>query len=83
MDLYLARLGLEDTSWLDPATAASIVLISLITAFVFHKLLFPLIIRATRWTPTDLDSRILRAVPLAADCGTDGFGGIPGICYSL
>jgi len=68
MHPYLARLGLEDTRWLDPATAVSIILISLIAAFLFHKLVFPLIIRVTQWTPTDLDSRILRAVrwPLTA-----------------
>ena len=65
---YLARLGLEDTRWLDPATAASIVLISLVAAFVFHKFVFALIIRVTQWTPTDLDSRILSAIrwPLTA-----------------
>ena len=75
MDPYLARLGLEDTRWLDPATAASIVLISLITAFVFHKLVFPLIIRATQWTPTDLDSRMLRAVRWPLTAGLVVLGG--------
>lgn len=47
----LARLGLEDSLWLDPATAAAIVIISLIVAFVFYKFIFPLILRATQWTP--------------------------------
>ena len=75
MHPYLARLGLEDTRWLDPATAASIVLISLIAAFVFHKLLFPLIIRATRWTPTDLDSRILGAIRWPLTVGLVVLGG--------
>ena len=72
---YLARLGLEDTRWLDPATAASIVLISLVAAFVFHKLVFPLIIRATQWTPTDLDSRMLRAVRWPLTVGLVVLGG--------
>ena len=61
MHPYLAHFGLEDTRWLDPATAASIVLISLIAAFLFHKLIFALIIRLTQLTPTDLDARMLRA----------------------
>ena len=75
MHPYLARLGLEDSRWLDPATAASIVLISLIAAFIFHKLIFPLIIRFTQWTPTDLDSRLLRAARWPLTAGLVFLGG--------
>ena len=75
MDFYLARLGLEDTPWLDPATAAVIVLISLIAAFLFHKAIFPLVIRATQWTPTDLDSRILLATRWPLTVGLVVLGG--------
>ena len=57
----LARFGLGDPEWLDPATAGAIVLIAILVAFVFHKVVFPLIIRFTKWTPTDLDSRLVRS----------------------
>ena len=57
----LARFGLGDPEWLDPATAGAIVLIAILVAFVLHKVVFPLIIRFTRWTPTDLDSRLVRS----------------------
>ena len=60
MNFHLARFGLGDPQWLDPATTAVIFLIGLTTALIFHKLLFPLIMRMTQWTPTDLDSRMLR-----------------------
>ncbi|PKB81802.1 MAG: hypothetical protein BZY88_05745 [SAR202 cluster bacterium Io17-Chloro-G9] len=75
MDPYLARLGLEDGPWLDPATAAVIVLISVIAAFMFHKAIFPLIIRATQWTPTDLDSRMLRGARWPLNLGLLVLGG--------
>ena len=61
MDPILARFGLGDPEWLDPATAGVIVLIALVVAFVFHKLVFPLIVRFTHWTPTDLDSRLVKS----------------------
>ena len=75
MHPYLARLGLEDSRWLDPATAAAIVLISFIAAFAFHKLVFPLIIRLSQWTPTDLDSRTLRATRWPFTVGVVVLGG--------
>ena len=57
----LARFGLGDPEWLDPATAGAIAVIGLISALVFYKLVFPLIIRFTHWTPTDLDSSLVRS----------------------
>jgi len=57
----LARFGLGDPQWLDPATSGVIVLITFAAAFLFHKLVFPLIVRFTQWTPTDLDSRMVRS----------------------
>jgi len=56
---YEASFGLGDPWWLDPSITAGIFLLSLILALIFHKLLFPLILRLTRWTPTDLDSRLV------------------------
>ena len=58
----LARFGLGDPEWLGPATAGAIALIGIVAAFVFHKLIFPLIVRFTHWTPTDLDSRLVKSV---------------------
>jgi small-conductance mechanosensitive channel len=61
LEPILARFGLGDPKWLDPATAGVIVLIALAVALIVHKVVFPLIIRFTRWTPTDLDSRLVRS----------------------
>ncbi len=58
---FPARFGLGDPAWLDPAITAVGILISLIAAVVFYKLIFPLILRVTQWTPTDLDTRMLSA----------------------
>ena len=58
----LARFGVGDPEWLDPATAGAIFLIALVVAAVVHKLVFPLVIRFTHWTPTDLDSRLVKSV---------------------
>ena len=58
----MARFGLGDPEWLDPATAGAIVLIAIVVAFLSHKLLFPLIDRFTNWTPTDLDSNLVKSV---------------------
>ncbi|SVD34776.1 uncharacterized protein METZ01_LOCUS387630, partial [marine metagenome] len=58
----LARFGLGDPPWLDPATAGAIGLIAIVVAFLVFKLVFPLIVRFTQWTPTDLDSRLVGSV---------------------
>ena len=61
MEPVLARFGLGDPEWLDPATSAVIVLIAFAVAFLLHKLIFPLVMRFTQWTPTDLDSRLVKS----------------------
>ncbi len=61
MYFILARFGLGDPAWLDPVTAVAAGAITLIAAVVFHKLLFRLVLRFTQWTPSDLDSRMVRA----------------------
>ena len=61
MEPILARFGLGDPDWLDPATAGVIVLIALVVALLFHKVVFPLVIQLTKWTPSDLDSRLVRS----------------------
>lgn len=61
MNSFPARFGLDDPVWLDPVITAVGILIGLIAAAVFYKLLFPVILRFTQWTPTDLDTRMLSA----------------------
>ena len=61
MDSILGRLGLGDSAWLDPLTAAVIVLISLLAALAFNRLLLPLALRVADLTPTELDQRLVRA----------------------
>ena len=58
----LARFGLGDPAWLDPVTSVVIVVISMLVALIFHKLVVPLVVKLTRWTPTNLDTQIIRAV---------------------
>ena len=62
MDLITARFGLDDPVWLDPVATAAAILVSLVAAGIFHKLLFPLLLRLTQWTPFDLDTRVLQAI---------------------
>jgi small-conductance mechanosensitive channel len=62
MEPILARFGLGDPEWLDPATAGAIVLIAVVVAFLVYKLVFPIIIRFTNWTPTGLDSRLVKSI---------------------
>ena len=61
MYTMLARFGLGDPGWLDPVAVFIGILISLVAAGVFRKLLFPLVLRLTQWTPSDLDTRMVRA----------------------
>lgn len=71
---YLSRFGVGDPAWLDPTLAASIFVIALIVSFLLGKLLFPLIIRFTQWTPTDLDTRMVQAVRLPITFGVGVLG---------
>ena len=54
---------------MDPAIAGILFLLVLFVAAVFHKLLFPLIRRITQKTPTDLDTRMVRATRLPLTAG--------------
>ncbi|MEC9445324.1 MAG: hypothetical protein VYC59_00860, partial [Chloroflexota bacterium] len=79
----LARFGLGDPEWLDPATAAGIVLIGFIVAFLVHRLIFPLIIRFTHWTPTDLDSRLVRSLRWPVTLGILALAGYLAVSVGL
>ena len=83
LEVILARFGLGDPEWLDPATAAVIVLIGFVVAFLVHKLIFPLIIRFTRWTPTDLDSRLIRSLRWPITLGILALAGFLAVTVGL
>ena len=83
MEPILARFGLGDPEWLDPATAAVIVAIGLVVAFLFHKLLFPLIIKFTQLTPTDLDSRLVKSARWPLSLGIVTLGVYLGLTIGL
>ena len=61
MYLFLALFGLEDQVWLAPAMFGAILLVSSLSAWVFHKLLFRLVLHLSQWTSSDLTSRMMRA----------------------
>ena len=59
MHAIVARFGLGDPAWLDPVAVFVGIVITLVVAGVFDKFMFPLAIRLTRRTPTDLDNRLV------------------------
>ena len=74
MNSVLARFGLGDPVWLDPVTAVVIVLLSLLAALVYNKVLQPVALKLTHHIPTDLDSQIVQAFnrPVTAGIGVLG-----------
>ena len=56
----LAPWGLSGL-WAQLAGAGIILLSGIILAGIFDKLIYPIVLRFTRWTPTDLDTRLVRA----------------------
>ena len=60
IESLLARWGLDGTLGL-AATSVSIFVIALALAGIFDRLIYPIILRFTNWTPTDLDARLTRA----------------------
>jgi small-conductance mechanosensitive channel len=61
MEPFLAEYGLDGALWL-ATMASSIFLFSVAIAIIFNKLLVPPLLRFADWTPTSLDSRILRGL---------------------
>ena len=60
LDDLIASFGLG--GFLGRLAASGVILLSgIILAGIFDKLIYPLILRFTRWTPTDLDTRLIRA----------------------
>ena len=69
MDSLLARLGFENSGWLDPSVTGAFFLLTIVLAVIFHKLLFPLIQHVAQRTPTDLDNRMVQATRLPMTAG--------------
>ena len=61
MDSILENFGLVGSIWLFASSVVNLFLF-LILSLIFNKLLFPIIIRLTNWTPSDLDTRITRSL---------------------
>ncbi len=82
MDFVLTRFGLEAPIWLLVA-GVFILLVSIVVATIFHKLLFPIILKFTNWTPTDLDTRLVRAARWPLTMGIVVLGAYVGIVWPL
>ena len=61
MSFVLAQFGLGDQSWVEPVLATAVVLISMVVAAILHFGMFPLVMRLSHHTPTDLDDILIRA----------------------
>ena len=70
-----AQLGLGDAYWLAPAMAGAILLVSFIAAWIFNKLVYPIITRFVRWTPSDLGTILVRAIRIPLSFGIVVLGG--------
>ena len=60
LDPWLRELGLASQLWL-PATSISIFITAAVLAFVFYRVVYPIVLRFTNFTPTNLDVRLVRA----------------------
>ena len=78
---YLARFGLGDQAWLDPAIAGAIFLVSLISALIFYKLVFRLVLHLR--TPTDLAARMMHATQWPVTLGILVLGGYLALTIAL
>ncbi|MFQ6028470.1 MAG: mechanosensitive ion channel family protein, partial [Dehalococcoidia bacterium] len=68
MEAFLANLGLNGPLWSSLA-AGVIFLSSVVLAAVFNWGLFPLILRATNWIPTNLDKKLVGGLRLPLTLG--------------
>ena len=70
-----SRFGLGDPAWLDPSLAGGIFLFSLLFAFLFHKVIFRVLLRIAIWTPSDFDVRLVAALRMPITLGIVLLGG--------
>ncbi len=69
LDLWLNQLGLESQFW-HPITSLSLFVGAIILAILLNKVVFPLILRFTNFTPTHLDVRLVRCFRRPATLAT-------------
>lgn len=79
----LDRFGLEYQIWLPPAAFGVILLVSLLASWIFHKLIFRLVLRLSQWTPSDLDSRMMLATRWPLTLGIFVLGAYLGVTMAL
>ncbi|MBM3941389.1 MAG: mechanosensitive ion channel family protein [SAR202 cluster bacterium] len=60
--MSFASLTLPDVPWLAPLAEVIIIGAFVLLAVFFHKVIVPLLIRFTQWTPTDADTRVVIAL---------------------
>ena len=60
LEPWLEQLHFSPQLWL-PLTSLSIFITGAVLAFVFNKAIYPLVLRFTNFTPTNLDVRLVRA----------------------
>ena len=60
LDPWLRELGLASQHWL-PVTSIGILIMAAVLAFVSHKVIYPIVLRFTNFTPTNLDVNLVRA----------------------
>ena len=75
VSLDFARIPFLDWHWTGLTAAVSILLASVLIAFIAHKLLFPLSLRIARRIPSDLDSRVINATRWPLNLGIIVLGG--------
>ncbi len=71
----LAVLGLGDAPWADAVFAATIFAGSIVIALIVGVVVFPLVLRATDWTATDLDGKLALAIRKPVVLGVVLLGG--------
>ena len=69
MTFVLAQFGLPDQPWVDPVLAVAVVLVSMLAAALAHFAMFPLVMRLTHHTTTELDDVLIRAARLPINVG--------------
>ena len=79
----LDHLGLEYQIWLPPAAFGMILLVSLLAAWIFHKLIFRLVLDLSQWTPSDLDSRMMLATRWPLTLGILALGAYLAVTMAL
>ena len=60
LEPWLRELGLASQLWL-PITSLSIFLAAVVLAFIFRRVIYPIVLRFTNFTPTNLDISLVRA----------------------